>query len=723
MKRFEHEIESALYSNNNLMKNLIFAFASLFMISISAQYKQIEKVDSIINTKIKGEDPALFVGVVQDGKIIYQKALGLSNLQHKVKANLKTSSNIASVAKQFTALMTLQLSIDGKLSLEDDIRTYLPELYPKVEEKIKIRHLLNHTSGIRDVYDLMSIQQNPWWRRVGLDNDDVIAILEKQQDLAFSPGSRKMYSNSGYILLTKIIEVAAKEKFHEFSKRFFENIGMKNTQFQKGYMRVIPNQAQPYSDWGDGIWKQYPMLTNLYGDGFLYTTLEDQLQFEKAIQNANFNNDRLLIESQNPIPNSEIQTYGYGLELENRLNRRAVHHSGATGSYHAQTVRFPKEKISVFVMSSNSRIWSGFIADEVASVFLEPINPIEKYSDEFDSESMVASEEGILGQYVSKGNYLIRVVKEKDKILWRNANNRPIELSKGQNGVYFITKNPKVKIGFYDDKLVRFYPSGKTSIYTKINIEMPSISDVEGYVGQYKSEELDITFTISQNENKNLSISLPKRKNKYELEILNRDELLVSDYILKVERDQFDRVIGFLLTTNRVLNSRFLKKTNLKFQDKIQVEGGTMSVTTIGSRYGKSSTILMTKNKPNGNEIWTKMFGGSSYDKASSIIPTEDGYLIVGSTSSFGKGNYDIFVIRTDEKGNKLWQNTYGTFYNDYGYTAELTSNGFLIKGTQQNCTSNSDVFNRTCTTKVWVISIDKNGKELSNTLLETINQ
>ena len=690
------------------------------MISISAQYKQIEKVDSIINIKIKGEDPALFVGVVQDGKIIYQKALGLSNLQHKVKANLKTSSNIASVAKQFTALMILQLSIDGKLSLEDDIRTYLPKLYPKVEEKIKIRHLLNHTSGIRDVYDLMSIQQNPWWRRVGLDNDDAIALLEKQQDLAFSPGSRKMYSNSGYILLTKIIELAAKEKFHQFSKRFFENIGMNNTQFQKGYMRVIPNQAQPYSDWGDGIWKQYPMLTNLYGDGFLYTTLEDQLQFEKAIQNANFNNDRLLIESQNPIPNSEIQSYGYGLELENRLNRKAVHHSGATGSYHAQTVRFPKEKISVFVMSSNSRIWSGFIADEVASVFLEPIKSIEKYSDEFNSESMITSEESILGQYLSKGNYLIRVVKENDKILWRNANNRPIELSKGKDGMYFTTTNTKVKIGFYKDKLVRFYPSGKTSIYTKINIEMPSISDIEGYVGQYKSEELDITFTISQNENKSLSISLPKRKNKYDLEILNRDELLVSDYILKVERDQFDRVIGFLLTTNRVLNSRFVKKTNLKFQDKIYVEGGTISVTTIGSRYGKSSTILLTKNKSDGNEIWTKMFGGSSYDRASSIIPTENGYLIVGSTSSFGKGNYDIFVIRTDEKGNKLWQNTYGTFYNDYGYTAKLTSNGFLIKGTQQNCTSNSDVFNRSCTTKVWVVSIDKNGKELSNVLLET---
>ena len=122
----------------------------------------------------------------------------------------------------------------------------------------------------------------------------------------------------------------------------------------------------------------------------------------------------------------------------------------------------------------------------------------------------------------------------------------------------------------------------------------------------------------------------------------------------------------------------------------------------------------------NGNEIWYKRFGGNSWDKASSIIDTEDGYLIVGSTSSYGKGNYDMFVIKTDKDGKKLWQNSYGDFDNDYGYTAEQTDTGYLIKGTTQRCTS-KDVLNRSCTTNVWFVSIDENGKEISNKVLEKI--
>ena len=182
----------------------------------------------------------------------------------------------------------------------------------------------------------------------------------------------------------------------------------------------------------------------------------------------------------------------------------------------------------------------------------------------------------------------------------------------------------------------------------------------------------------------------------------------------------FDRVIEISLTYGRAHNIRFRKKTNLKFQPKISTENGSIEVTTIGSKKGNSSTILLTKNYANGNEIWYKKFGVSSYDKASSIIDTEDGYLIIGSTSSYGKGNYDMFAIKTDKKGKKLWQNTFGGFYNEYGYTAEKTKTGFIIKGTKQNCPNNTDI-NRKCITNVWFVTIDKNGKEVSNQLLEEI--
>lgn len=697
---------------------LLILFCSSFVI---AQEIKINKIDSIVNSKIKENDPALFIGIVKDGKIIYEKYRGLANLQHQVKADQNTVSNIASTAKQFTALMILDLALNEKLSLEDDIRKYLPTFYPKVKEEIKIRHLLNHTSGIRDFYDLMSIQQNPWWSQEGLDNKDALELLEKQEDLAFTPGSRYMYSNSGYTILAKIIAEVTEEDFHKYSKNFFEGLGMKKTQFLKNYMSIIPNQAQPYSDWGDGVWQQYPMITNLYADGFLFTSLKDQLIFEQAVQNANYNNNVLLIESQKPIKNNEIKTYGFGVELEDRLNRKSVHHSGGTGSYHSQMARYLEDKVSVFVMSNNSNLWSGAIADEIAKVLLTPKNVTDAYDVKMNEIVDLNVKENIVGQYRSPGEYLIRIEEKKGKLYSRNGNNNPIELVKEKASLYKMKRNPKLKVGFFANEMILFYASGKTSNYTKIPVEKPKLADLESYAGEYFSKELEMSFTIKLTPKNELKISLKGWEKEVDLEVLNRNELLVYDYILKIKRDQFNRVIEILLTTNRVLNNRFIKKTNLKYQPKIAAENGSINVSTIGSRNGKSSQILLTKNYANGNEIWSKQFGGKSYDKASSIINTKDkGYLIIGSTSSFGNGNYDVFVIKTDNKGNKIWQNSYGNFYNEYGYIAEETENGFLIKGTQQKCDSNSDI-NRKCTTNVWFVSIDEHGQELSNTVLEEL--
>ena len=148
-------------------------------------------------------------------------------------------------------------------------------------------------------------------------------------------------------------------------------------------------------------------------------------------------------------------------------------------------------------------------------------------------------------------------------------------------------------------------------------------------------------------------------------------------------------------------------------------DGGMISVATTKSSLGKGTgDILLTKTNSAGNEEWYRTFGSNSYDKASSIIATDDGYLIVGSTSSFGNGNYDIFVIKTDKTGQKQWQNTYGDFYNEYGYTAEIINNGYVIKGTKQKCTSNTDI-NRECTSNVWFVTIDKKGEKMAEKILE----
>ena len=150
------------------LTTILFLTAQLF--SQSNQEFNPETITKVLQQYVGDNTPGMAVGIVKDGQIIYENYFGYANLEHKIKFNESTRSNIASTAKQFTALMILQLSKEGKLNLEDDIRKYLPSLYPKVKEEIKIRHLINHTSGIRDYVFIMEIMNNATWRQVGIGN-------------------------------------------------------------------------------------------------------------------------------------------------------------------------------------------------------------------------------------------------------------------------------------------------------------------------------------------------------------------------------------------------------------------------------------------------------------------------------------------------------------------------------------------------------------------------
>jgi len=705
------------------MKTFITYILLLFSLAILAQENPFEKIDSIIKSKVQEDHPGIAVGIVKDGNIIYEKYRGLANLQHQVPFDEKTRSNIASTAKQFTALMILQLSFYEKLNLEDDVRKYLPNLYPDVQEEIKIRHLLNHTSGIRDYVELMSLEGGVWWKRFGVDNDDVLALTEKQKDLGFAPGSMKSYSNSNYNLLAEVIERVTEQSFNEYSKQFFEDLGMKETSFVERYMRVIPNRANPYTDWGRGEWWEVPTVTKTNGEGFLYTTLKDQLKFEKDIQNAKRNNNILLIKSQEPIPNSKIQKYGFGLELYDMLGRKAVHHSGGTFGFHSQTYRFPEDKLTVFIMSNNGNISSNLIAQQIAKIFLDPKTKKEESYDAAYYETVANNDNiEVIGQYNHPDHdMLIRIVEKEGKLYSQEGIYVNLELKEEGNNTYSYIRYPNLKVRFYEDKFVEFFPSGKTIHYTRNTNAPATTSDLNGYVGTYYNGELNLSFDLSLNEKNDLQLKFSNDDGFEKVRVFNKNDLLASEnYIINAKRDAFDRVVGVSFSYSRARNIQFTKKTNLKYQPKIPTENGSIQVTTIGSINGDRTDILLTKNYPNGNEIWAKRLGGNSYDKASSILDTGDGYLIIGSTSSYGKGNYDMFVIKTDKKGKKLWQNTYGQFYNEYGYAAEKTENGYLIKGTIQDCPNNTDI-NRKCTTNVWFVQIDRNGKELFNKILEEV--
>jgi CubicO group peptidase (beta-lactamase class C family) len=541
----------------------IFLLLATFTQSI-AQSIDVAKIDQLIESKIKPGAPGLAVGIVKNGTIVYERYLGLANLQHQIPVTDQTRFNLASVAKQFTALCVLKLVLDNKLSLEADIRQYLPQMYPQLKNPIPLKTLLNHSSGIRDFYDLLSISGKPWWRQEGLDNEDALALLMKQKDLNFTPDTEHLYSNSNYTLLAEIVAKVSGMPFPKFAKQLFADLGMPNTQFCTNYMQVIPFQALPYNDWGDGSWQQYPMITNLYADGFLYTTLKDQLVFEQAIQKTATQTNSLLSMSQKPIPNTRIQDYGYGLEISPINGYPAVHHSGSTGSYNAQTLRFPNEKLSIIVLSNNGNLWSGGIAREVATQILGRKKEELAFATQPAQVQAASTPSDLVGQYRSPENNVIRIQLKEGNLYWQMDNNNPRKLIQEKGNLYHWDIDEDWKVAFNNrpdstSSMVLYTKSEQPEVLKKLPPFNPSSAYLQACVGKYFSAELDLSFTIKLSPEKGLVFKREGGKNETKIEVVQKGELLASDYKMRLETSANGQVIAVLMTYNRVKNLRFEK--------------------------------------------------------------------------------------------------------------------------------------------------------------------
>lgn len=548
------------------MKNFFFTLCLLlatFTQSI-AQNLDVAKIDQLLESKIKAGAPGLALGIVKNGTIVYERYLGLANLQYQIPVDAQTRFNLASVAKQFTALCVLKLVLENKLSLETDIRQYLPQMYPQLKTAIPLKTLLNHSSGVRDFYDLLSISGKPWWRQEGLDNEDAMAMLMKQKDLNFAPDTEHWYSNSNYTLLAEIVTKVSGTPFPQFAKQLFKDLGMPNTQFCTNYMQVIPFQALPYNDWGDGSWQQYPMMTNLYADGFLYTTLKDQLVFEQAIQKATAQANSLLSMSQKPIPNTRIQNYGYGLEISPINGYPAVHHSGSTGSYNAQSLRFPSEKLSIIVLSNNGNLWSGSIAREVATQILGRKKEELAFATRPAEVQAASTPSDLVGQYRSTDNNIIRIQFKEAHLYWQMDNNNPRKLIQEEGNLYHWDIDEDWKIAFNNrpdstSTMVLYTKSEQPEVLKKLPPFTPSDAYLQACVGKYFSAELDLAFTVKMSPERGLILKRDGGKNEIKIEVVQKGELLASDYKMRLETGANGRVMAVLLTYNRVRGLRFEK--------------------------------------------------------------------------------------------------------------------------------------------------------------------
>jgi CubicO group peptidase (beta-lactamase class C family) len=330
------------------------------------------QVDQVF-AKWNSSTPGCAVGVAQDGKPTLFKAYGMADLEHDVRNTPDTIFEAGSVSKQFTAAAVLLLEREGKLSLDDPARKYIPELpdysAPSASEgsgQLTIRQMLNHTSGLRDWGSVEDIAGWPRTTRV-YTHADVLEIVNHQRALNFPSGTRWSYSNTGFNLAAVIVARVSGMSFQEFTRlRLFEPLGMSHTSWRDDYTRIVKNRAIAYSDQHDGFHMDMP-FEKVYGNGGLLTTVGDLLKWNENFTTPFVGDASFITEEQQPgkFNDGRAHDYAFGLYAHTYKGVRAVEHSGSTAGYRAHLARYPEQRLSVAVLCNVS---SGAATDALHAV-------------------------------------------------------------------------------------------------------------------------------------------------------------------------------------------------------------------------------------------------------------------------------------------------------------------------------------------------------------------
>ncbi|MEM7515018.1 MAG: serine hydrolase domain-containing protein, partial [Bacteroidota bacterium] len=476
-----------------------------FSIGLHAQVNK-EAITKLLYQHASDEGPGMAVGIMQDGKIIFEQYVGYANLEHEVKIDKDTHFNIASNAKQFTALCVLKLIHEGKVKLEDDIRDYLPELYPTIADKITISQIISHTSGIRDISYLWGLKGQTWWKMF-VDNEDAMDLIRAQKDLNCQPGTEYIYSNSNYILLTEVVQKVSGQDFSDFAKSMFEDLGMPSTAFRTNYMAVIPHKASPYGQWSG--WKKYPTITETHGDGGLYTTLQDQLQWEQIIQlnEGKYLSREFIEESQQPLE----YNYGYGLEFGEYKGEKYHYHNGSTGAYNATFMRFPSKNLSIIVMANSGSVPTYYLAAQIVDEILVLEVPRKTYPSGPEEIQAEIPQSELIGSYKGAGrDGTIINIREREGKLYREIYQRtPAPLTQEDGTLYtYISNEATLRLAFTKDATgvsgFKIYLSTQpVSSYEKLPSEDMGLDYKESLNGSFFNDETQTTIRIEHaNENK-----------------------------------------------------------------------------------------------------------------------------------------------------------------------------------------------------------------------------
>jgi CubicO group peptidase (beta-lactamase class C family) len=561
-------------SNSALTIPLFFILFSIAIAQTPATNQQSDvatRVDQLFARFDRPDSPGCALGVIKDGKLIYKKGYGMANLEHDIPISPTTVFNVASASTQFTAMSVLLLARQGKLQLDDDIRKYLPEL-PAYQAAITIRQLIHHTGGVRDRIDLMAI--------AGRDadelykEDDIIELIARQKETNFKPGSRRLFSNSGYALLAAIVKRASGKSLRQFAnENIFNPLGMSNTGFQDEGAMIVKNRAADYLFNNEGGFQMKASNVASVGDGGVLTTVEDLFLWDQSFYQDKLGGPELINQFLTPatLDDGEKTNYAFGLAVDNYKGLKTIAVGSDFLGYRAELLRFPEQKFSVICLCNFNRVGPNSIARQVADIYL---------ADQFKLE-VAGKSQSAKATYIQMSE---QELKDKtgvylDPILRRfwtlDVEEGKLAVS-AMNGMRFriapvsATEFREFEVPVRIDVRFQNRSEGerplmhlsidrqKSYAFEPVKLVAPMPAELADYAGEYYSDEVQTSYKIGA-ENGRLVVT-PRRGPNLVLTPALKDKFLSAGFNFDFTRDPQNRVNGFLMDTDRSVNIRFAKR-------------------------------------------------------------------------------------------------------------------------------------------------------------------
>ncbi len=527
-------------------------------------------IDSVFLEWGEQDHPGGALAIVDDGQVVMSRGYGCASLEYGVPITENTLFNIASVSKQVTAFSMILLEQKGLLSLDDNVQKYIPEL-PDFGEVITIRHLANHTSGLRNFQNLLTMAG--WREGDAMRNEDLLKYIKWQNELNFPVGSEYLYCNTGYNLMATIVERVTGNSFIEWTKEnIFMPLGMENTRYRNDMTEVVKNTATSYDGNTGGPFTVPRPFWDYMGNGNIYTTVGDMAKWM-----INFSTHQIgggegfeKLTQRGVLTNGDTIRYALGIGVGNYRGHDIVQHGGSIGGYRSQLVYFPGLQTGFVILANYSGAGPGRKIWEVADVFLSEVlgpQPIEEKSNtpgfpieatelesdqlekcvgKFDMDDFVVDfnvDNGILYATVS-GSPPLPMRPTSDSSFHLPATGYHIFFEKEDDGLYHqIT-------AFAPDRVAGF----------RIFERYSDLGFLAEFIGDYYSPELKTTYSIRIDDGQ-LVMEHPRHET-FELTPVSETRLKGGVWFfndIEVERNGVGQVSGLRVSNGRVRNLLLIK--------------------------------------------------------------------------------------------------------------------------------------------------------------------